>query len=66
MASPMHLEWSQVARGEKPEIVGSRLNLPWLQADPRTLGDVFGELVTMLLEITAGATEEDSVEIIDG
>lgn len=40
--------------------------LPWTIAEPRLLGDIFGNLVAGLLDITRGAGEADLVEIIDG
>lgn len=40
--------------------------LPWTIAEPRLLGDIFGNLVAGLLDITRGAGESDLVEIIDG
>ena len=52
--------------GTPTEIVGPRLRLPWTVAEPRSLGDIFGNLVTGLLEITRGAKESDTVEVIDG
>jgi len=49
-----------------PEIVNPWLRLPWTIAEPRLLGDIFGNLVEGLLDITCGAKESDLVEIIDG
>lgn len=51
--------------GPPTEIIGTRLTLPWLQGDLKTLGDVFGALIASLLHITEGAVESDIVEVID-
>jgi hypothetical protein len=38
----------------------------WVPRETRTLGDVFGNLVRGLLEITADAGADDTVEVCDG
>ena len=48
-----------------PELKSPWLRLPWTIAEPRSLGDIFGNLVAGLLDITSGAKESDLVEIID-
>ena len=50
----------------RPELTRPWLRLPWTIAEPRLLGDIFGNLVDGLLDITCGAKESDLVEIIDG
>ncbi len=59
--------WPDLAvdQGPKTQIVGPHLNFPWLIPAPDTLGDVFGELIDSLIEITDGATENDKVEVLD-
>ncbi len=47
------------------ELASPWLRLPWTIAEPRSLGDIFGNLVAVLLDITSGAKESDLVEIID-
>ncbi len=46
-------------------IVGVTLRLPWSGEEPKSLGDVFGNLVESLLAITQGAQDTDIVEVID-
>ncbi len=48
-----------------PELASPWLRLPWTIAEPRSLGDIFGNLVAGLLDITSGAKESDLVEVID-
>jgi hypothetical protein len=47
------------------ELGGPGIRLPWTIAEPQSLGDIFGNLVAGLLDITCGAKESDLVEIID-
>lgn len=47
------------------QIVGLDLQLPWIGGELRSLGDVFGNLVEGLLEITRDAQDTDIVEVID-
>lgn len=47
------------------QIVGSDLQRPWCGGEPRSLGDVFGNLIESLLAITQGAQDRDIVEVID-
>lgn len=53
------------SHGPATQIVGPHLNFPWLVTTPDTLGDVFGGLIEALIEITAGATATDKVQILD-
>jgi hypothetical protein len=39
--------------------------VPFLRGSPKTLDDVFGDLVEHLIAITEDATEDDVVEVID-
>jgi hypothetical protein len=51
---------------EETAVVGkAALNVPLLHAGIQTMADAFGNLVDELLEITAGATENDWVEVVD-
>jgi hypothetical protein len=57
-------KWPPV--GEDTVVVGAAaLNIPLLHAGIRTMADAFGNLVEELLEITAGAGEDDWVEVVD-
>lgn len=47
------------------EVVGLKIELPWLGGEAKSLGDVFGNLIAGLLDITRGANDTDQVEIID-
>lgn len=47
------------------QIVGLNLQLPWIGGEPRSLGDVFGNLIESLLAITQGTQDMDIVEVID-
>jgi len=47
------------------EIIGAQVSLPWVSGTPQTLGDIFGNVCSALLEITKYATESDVVEVID-
>jgi len=51
---------------DRNELSSPWLHLPWTVAEPRQLGDIFGNLVAGLLDITSGAKESDLVEVIDG
>lgn len=57
---------SDPPQGSPTEIIGLRLRLPWTVEEPSGLGDIFGNLVIALLEITSEAKELDVVEVIDG
>lgn len=46
-------------------IIGLDLPLPWSGGEPRSLGDIFGNLIESLLAITQGARDTDIVEVID-
>lgn len=46
-------------------LVGTELHLPWVGDEARSLGDVFGNLVEALLDITRDAQDTDIVEVID-
>lgn len=54
------------ADGPPTQLIGPTLNRPWLPAEPQTLGDVFGQLVSGLLQITHGSSLSDVVEVVDG
>lgn len=47
------------------EVVGLKIELPWLGGEAKSLGDVFGNLIAGLLDITRGAKDTDQVEVID-
>ena len=47
------------------ELIGQRLRLPWVPPDMSNLGSIFDSVITRLLAITQGASDTDSVEIID-
>ncbi len=51
--------------GPPTRIIGIGLNMPWIAEERNTLGDVFGQIVRKLLQITEGTTESDLVEIVD-
>jgi hypothetical protein len=47
------------------ELIGPQVSLPWVSGNPQTLGDIFGNVCSGLLEITKYATDSDVVEVID-
>ncbi len=56
---------SSLPEGPPTRVVGVDLNLPWLSNKSQQLSDVFGDLVTALLEITEGASDSDTVEVVE-
>lgn len=50
---------------DETHLIGTELHLPWVGGEPRYLGDVFGNLVEALLDITRDAQDTDIVEVID-
>lgn len=51
--------------GVDTEALSPLQRLPGISPVSQTLGDVFGTLITMLLQITQGASTTDQLEIID-
>ena len=56
---------STLPEGPPTRIVGVELNLPWLASNARHLADVFGDLVSALLQLTEGATAESVIEVVE-
>ncbi|MBL8631692.1 MAG: hypothetical protein JNM40_00605 [Myxococcales bacterium] len=56
---------SPLPEGPPTRVVGVALNLPWLSESAQQLADVFGDLVTALLQMTDGASDSDHVEVIE-
>lgn len=59
----MSLTWPPRTTGTR--IVGTAVVPHWLAGKPTRLRDVFGGLLDAILEITAGVTNEDTIEIVD-
>lgn len=56
---------SSLPEGPPTRVIGVELNLPWLSKSSQQLADVFGDLLTALLQMTEGASESDHVEVIE-
>jgi hypothetical protein len=58
--------FAQAAEGPETTLArDSGETVPFLRDNPKTLDDVFGDLVEHLIAITEDASEDDLVEIID-
>lgn len=54
-----------VQDGPVTQLIGPNLHRPWLSGELQTLGDVFGQLIRDLLQITSGSSLSDVVEVVD-
>ncbi|MCU0691245.1 MAG: hypothetical protein MUF54_07585 [Polyangiaceae bacterium] len=63
--SVLTMDWPPPDRRETYLLADVDVTLPLLQPEAKTLGDLFGQFVDELIDITAGASDSDVVEIRD-